>query len=154
MVFIVCIRVVGHERFTLRGKEYLVGHGDGLGPGDQGYKFMKKIFRNKICQGLFSLIPPALGMGLANYFSRKSREAAGNHRPETFLGEENEWLIVFCKEYLQKEPIDYFIFGHRHLPIDFQLNEKSKYINLGEWINYNSYVVIDTNTPKLEYYQP
>ncbi len=137
--------------FQLYGKKILVGHGDGLGPGDHGYKFLKKIFRNKICQWLFGILPPAIGIGLANYFSKKSREAAGQN-VEKFLGEENEWLIVYSKEILQKEHFDYFIFGHRHLPIDFNLSNTSRYFNLGEWINHNSYVVFDGDNIELKYF--
>ncbi len=138
--------------FEFNGKKFLIGHGDGQGPGDHKYKFLKKIFRNPVCRWLFGIIPPGIGMGVANYFSKKSRAAAGGHE-EKFLGEENEWLISYCKEVLQKEHIDYFIFGHRHLPIDFTLNAKSRYINLGEWIHFNSYAVFDGNTVALAYYK-
>ncbi|UEG50972.1 UDP-2,3-diacylglucosamine diphosphatase [Ferruginibacter lapsinanis] len=140
------------KTFVLNGKKILIGHGDGLGPGDHKYKFLKKIFRNPLCQWLFGIIPPQIGIGLADYFSTKSRQAAGNHQLETFLGEENEWLLIYSKEMLQKEHFDYFIFGHRHLPIDFVLNEKSRYINLGEWINYESYAVLDEDNIELKYY--
>ncbi len=91
-------------------------------------------------------------MGIANYFSNKSRNREGGS-VEKFLGEENEWLIIYSKEVLQKEHFDYFIFGHRHLPIDFSLQENSRYINLGEWINYNSYAVFDGQTLELKYYK-
>lgn len=130
------------KTFAFNDKLFYIGHGDGLGPGDKGYKFLKKIFRNKICQWLFGIIPPVIGMGIASYFSRKSRAAAGNE-PERFLGEEKEWLIIYSKKILQQKHYDYMIFGHRHLPIDFNINEKSRYINLGEWMNYNSYAVFD-----------
>ena len=139
------------ERFEFSGKKFYIGHGDGLGPGDHKYKFLKKIFRNKLCQAMFGIIPPAIGMGLANYFSNKSRSASTGE-PERFLGEENEWLLIYSKEILQNEQVDYFIFGHRHLPIEFVLNEQSKYINLGEWINYNSYAVFDGADIELKYY--
>lgn len=139
--------------FVLKGKTFYVGHGDGLGPGDHGYKFLKKIFRNRLCQWLFGILPPAVGMGMANYFSRKSKEAAGQN-VETFLGAENEWLIVYSTEILQKEHFDYFIFGHRHLPIDFLINDKSRYINLGEWMNYDSYAVFDGQQTVLKYFKP
>ena len=138
--------------FEFNGKKFLIGHGDGLGPGDNGYKFLKKFFRNNICQWLFGILPPAIGMGLANYSSRKSREASGDHL-EQFIGEEKEWLIVYCKEILIKEHFDYFIFGHRHLPIDFSLPGKSRYINLGDWINYNSYAVFNGENVELKYYK-
>jgi UDP-2,3-diacylglucosamine hydrolase len=137
--------------FEFNGKKFLIGHGDGQGPGDHSYKFLKKIFRNPLCQRMFGILPPFFGLGIANYFSRKSRELA-SQKVEVFLGEENEWLIIYCKEVLQKEPYDYFIFGHRHLPIDFTLNENSRYINLGEWINYDSYAVFNGETTELKYF--
>jgi UDP-2,3-diacylglucosamine hydrolase len=137
--------------FEFNGKKFLVGHGDGQGPGDHGYKFLKKIFRNPLCQWAFGILPPFFGLGIANYFSQKSREHA-NKKEEVFLGEENEWLIIYAKEILQKEPVNYFIFGHRHLPIDFSLNENSRYINLGEWINFDSYAVFDGTTTHLKYF--
>lgn len=138
--------------FEFNGKKFLIGHGDGQGPGDHGYKFLKKIFRNPVCQWLFGVIPPAIGMGIANYFSRKSREA-DHGIEEKFMGEENEWLIVYCREMLQQQHFDYFIFGHRHLPIDFSLNNNSRYINLGEWINFSSYAVFDGNSTALLHYK-
>ncbi len=142
----------GPKQFEFNGKQFLIGHGDGQGPGDNGYKFLKKIFRNKICQWMFGVLPPYFGMGIANYFSRKSRELAGK-KVEKFLGEDEEWLIIFCKETLKKQHFDFFIFGHRHLPIDFTLNENSRYINLGEWINYDSYAVFDGSNTSLKYFK-
>ena len=138
--------------FEFNGKKFLVGHGDGLGPGDKGYKFIKQLFRNKACKWLFGVLPPALGMGIAHYFSRKSRAQTGQ-TDEKFLGEDKEWLIIYCKQLLQKEYYDYLIFGHRHLPIDFALTEKSRYINLGDWIKYFSYAVFDGQNLELKYYK-
>lgn len=145
---------VFHEakEFEFNGKKFLIGHGDGLGPGDHRYKMMKKVFRNKFSQSLFGLLHPSAGIGMADYFSRKSRALAGK-KDEQFLGEDKEWLIIFSKEVLKKEHFDYFIFGHRHLPIEFKLNEKSVYINLGDWIKYNSYAVFENKTVSLKYYQ-
>lgn len=137
--------------FEYNGKKFLVGHGDGLGPGDHGYKFIKKIFRNKTCRWLFGILPPYIGMGLADYFSRKSRAQTGT-KDEVFMGEDKEWLVVYCKEQLQQQHYDYFIFGHRHLPLDIKLSDKSRYINLGDWIKYNSYAVFDGNELYLKYY--
>ncbi len=128
--------------FEWNGKKMLVGHGDGLGPGDHGYKRLKKIFRNPACQWLFGVLPPAIGMGIANYMSRRSRAQTGSTE-EKFLGEDKEWLIAYCREQLQRHFYDFFVFGHRHLPIDFRLNEKSRYINLGDWIRYCTYAVFD-----------
>ena len=142
-------------KFEFYGKKFLVGHGDGLGPGDKGYKFIKKIFRNKASQWLFGILPPYIGMGIAHYFSRKSRAQTGQ-TDEKFLGEDKEWLIIHCKEVIQKEHYDYLIFGHRHLPIDFNLSPdsslESRYINLGDWIKYYSYAVFDGENLELKYY--
>ncbi len=127
---------------TINGKKFYIGHGDGLGPGDGGYKLIKKIFASKTCQFLFRMIHPDIGMRIARYWSRKSRIVKGE---EKFLGEEKEWLVIFSREILIKEHFDYFIFGHRHLPLDIKLSEKSRYLNLGEWINFSTYAVFDGN---------
>jgi UDP-2,3-diacylglucosamine hydrolase len=139
--------------FEFNGKKILIGHGDGLGPGDHGYKTIKKIFRNPVCQWLFGLLPPQIGIGLANYLSRSSRAKTGQS-DEKFLGEDKEWLIIYCKEILQKEHFDFFVFGHRHLPIHCNLPDNSVYINLGDWIKYNSYAVFDGTDIALKYHNP
>jgi len=140
------------KEFEYGGKKFLIGHGDGLGPGDHGYKFIKKIFRNKACQWFFGILPPYIGMGIAGYFSRKSRAQTGQ-TDEVFLGDDKEWLILYCKAILQKKQYDYFIFGHRHLPLDIKLNDTSRYLNLGDWIKYDSYAVFDGNNMFLNYYK-
>ncbi|MDD2792857.1 MAG: UDP-2,3-diacylglucosamine diphosphatase [Sediminibacterium sp.] len=134
--------------FTWNNKQFYIGHGDGLGPGDHGYKFIKKIFRNPVCKWLFGKLHPDWGIALANYFSRKSREKTGTADAH-FLGEEQEWLIVFSKELIQQEPYDFLVFGHRHYPIDFKLSEKSRYINLGDWISNFTYAEFDGDDVKL-----
>jgi UDP-2,3-diacylglucosamine hydrolase len=126
------------------GRLFYIGHGDGLGPGDQGYKFLKKIFRNRICQVAFSMLPPRWGMGIAFFFSKRSRLANGTN-DAVYLGDEKEWLVIYCREMLLRSHVDYFVFGHRHLPLDVRLSEKSRYINLGDWIKYFTYAVFDGN---------
>ena len=130
------------QTFTIQNKQFLIGHGDGLGPGDEGYKRLKKIFTNPICQWLFRWLHPDAGIQLANYFSRKSRAKTGN-ADELFLGEDKEWLILYTKEKAKTMAVDYFIFGHRHYAIDLKISDKSRYINLGDWIRLNSYAVFD-----------
>jgi UDP-2,3-diacylglucosamine hydrolase len=139
------------KEFRFNNKTFYIGHGDGLGPGDAGYKALKKVFRNPICQWLFGLVPPRIGIGLADYFSRKSRAATGTSE-EHFLGEDREWLITYCNSVLQQKPIDYFVFGHRHLPIDYRLSLVSRYINLGDWISFFTYAVFDGEDVQLKTY--
>ncbi len=143
-------------KFEFNNKKFFIGHGDGLGPGDHGYKFIKKVFRNRFSNFLFGILPPYIGIALADYFSRKSRAQTGKVN-EIFLGEDKEWLIIYCKEVLKDSHFDFLIFGHRHLPIDFNIKNKegqpnSRYINLGDWINYFSYAVFDGSDLELKYY--
>jgi len=140
------------KEFDRNGKKFLIGHGDGLGPGDHGYKRLKKVFRNPVCQWLFGILPPYMGMGLANYMSRRSRAQTGASE-EVFLGEDKEWLIIYSKDKLKEKNFDFFVFGHRHLPIDFRLNNMSRYINLGDWIRYYTYAVFDGEKLELKSYK-
>ena len=137
---------------TYNNKTFYLGHGDGLGPGDNGYKFIKKIFASPFCQWLFARLHPNFALSMGNYWSTKSRLKNGP-TDEKFTGEENEWLVIYAKEQLKAAPIDYFIFGHRHLPLDIKLSESSRYINLGEWVNYSSYAVFDGANLELKYYK-
>jgi UDP-2,3-diacylglucosamine hydrolase len=144
------IKVYHHPHtFTFNNKSFYIAHGDGLGPGDYGYKFIKKIFRNPICNWLFGFLHPTIGMGVANYFSEKSRKKTGN-ADEVFLGEENEWLIIHSKEVLQQKHYHYLIYGHRHYPLQLQLDNNSEYINLGDWIRSFTYACFDGEKVVLE----
>ena len=137
----------------LLGKKFIIGHGDGLGPGDHGYKFIKKVFANPVCQWLFERLHPNFGIWLAHYWSGKSRSV--NVNDAYFLGPEKEWLVAYCeqKEAQGTEP-DFFVFGHRHLPIDYTLkNGRSRYINLGEWMYANSYAVFDGNDLQIKFFE-
>lgn len=131
------------------GKHLYLGHGDGLGPGDYGYKSIKAIFSNKFCQWLFARIHPNFGIGVAQFWSRRSRIATGN-TDDKYHGEEKERLVVFSKEKLKEQHYDFFVFGHRHLPLDIKLPNNSRYINLGDWIKYYSYAVFDGEKLTLE----
>ena len=128
--------------FFFSGKKFLIGHGDGLGPGDTGYKRMKKVFRAPLSKWLFRWLHPDLGVRLAQYLSVKNKLISGDADVK-FLGEENEWLVQYTRRKLTTEHFDFFIFGHRHLPLDIQLREDSRYINLGDWIRYYTYGVFD-----------
>lgn len=131
---------VFHEKqtFIINGKKFLLAHGDGLGPGDKGYKRLKKLLRNPLAQWLYRWMHPDWGLPLARYFSRKGDKHVTD-APIPFLGMDKEWLVQYALKKLEQEHFDYFIFGHRHLFLDISLNEQSRYINLGDWIRYNSY---------------
>lgn len=146
------ISIVSDELIIERaGKTFFLHHGDGLGPGDRKYKLLRKIFRNPVCQWLFALVPPRIGLGIANAWSRSSR--AASKQEEVFMGEDKEWLATYAKEQLTRQYYDYFVFGHRHLPLDLDLGGGSRYINTGEWLNFNSYAVFDGKHLSLKYFE-
>jgi UDP-2,3-diacylglucosamine hydrolase len=128
-------------RREIHGKTFVIGHGDGLGPGDHGYKFIKSVFANKFCQWLFQWIHPNIGVGIANFFSRRSRIATGTTE-DKYLGDNKERLVQYCEEQLKIEKTDYFVFGHRHLPIEKELTGGAMYFNIGDWIRYDTYLVV------------
>jgi UDP-2,3-diacylglucosamine hydrolase len=130
------------KEFVFNDRKFLIGHGDGLGPGDKGYKRMKKVFTNPFSNWLYRWLHPDLGVPLAQYFSVKNKAISGEEDVQ-FLGEEKEWLIQYCRRKLETQHYDYFIFGHRHLPLDINLQKDATYINLGDWINFYTYGVFD-----------
>lgn len=132
------------------GKKFIVGHGDGLGPGDAGYKAMKRVFTNPAANWAFARLHPNFAIWLGNKWSRNNRLLNGKHE-EQLQDESNEWLIGFCRDVLKKEHVDFFIFGHRHLALDYNLSERSRYINLGDWLSFYSYAVFDGNNVALKY---
>jgi UDP-2,3-diacylglucosamine hydrolase len=138
-------------RRSFNGKKFLIAHGDGLGPGDRGYKLLKSVLRNPFSQWLYRRLHPDTGVGIAGYFSRLGPKHESGAE-EAFMGPEKEWLVQYCLEVLRSEHIDYFIFGHRHIALEYPLQDNSTYINLGDWIRYNSYAVFDGIQASLHYY--
>jgi UDP-2,3-diacylglucosamine hydrolase len=133
-------------------KKLLIGHGDGLGPGDSTYKILKKFFNSRICQWLFARIHPNLGIAIAQYWSRQSR-ISNIKNEEKFNGEEREFLFSYCKDLEAKAHHDYYVFGHRHLPLDLKINENSHYINIGEWVHFDTYASFDGDQMELKVFK-
>ncbi len=163
---------VFHEpiHLQLNHKKFFVGHGDGLGPGDYSYKLLKKVFTNPVCKFLYSQLHPDFSARLATYFSRSSRKSQENKGEDVFQGKEQEWLYLYALKKLETKHFDYFVFGHRHLPLNIDIeyqsdalakaqtkneaSEKaSKYINLGDWINHFTYAKFDGEQLTLEYFR-
>ena len=137
------------QEFTFNNKHFLIGHGDGLGPGDKGYKRMKKVFTNPFSKWLFNWLHPDVGVKLAQYMSVKNKLISGDEDAK-FLGEDNEWLVQYCKLKENQKHRDYYVFGHRHLPLEIAINNTSKYVNLGDWIQYYTYGVFDGEVLELK----
>jgi UDP-2,3-diacylglucosamine hydrolase len=139
----------------MNGKKFFLAHGDGLGPGDHGYKFLKRIFEFPFNQWLFRWIHPDIGTRLGLYFSSKSRYAhiTREARTGSLSGKATERLLKFSSVYLSRDPsIDYFIFGHHHLPLARQLTEKTGFFLIGDWITHFSYLVFDGEKVELRFY--
>lgn len=136
---------------THHGKKFFIHHGDGLGPGDKMYKILRKIFRNRICQRLFAALHPSWGFGLAKFFSARSR--LFSHAGDDHFDKENEWLYLYCEERVKTAGYDYMVFGHRHLPLDVELQTGARYINLGEWVNHFTYAVCDNGEVVLKKFE-
>jgi UDP-2,3-diacylglucosamine hydrolase len=133
------------------GKTFYLHHGDGLGPGDNVYKFLKKFFRSGFCQWLFARLHPNFGVGIANAWSRRSRIAGAK---DTYKQQhQQEWLETFSREVLKTRYFNYFVFGHRHIPLDIALPDNSRYVNLGEWVNHNTYAVFDGTELHLKWFE-
>jgi len=143
--------IIHHEPLVteLFGKKFFLAHGDDLGKTDKKYQLLTKFFHNKFTQWAFAKIHPDLSFRLAHYWSKNSRRARGI-AGEAFLGEEREHQIIFARKLLLEKHFDYFVLGHRHIALDFQLTDNSKLIILGDWFNECTYGVYDGNTFKLE----
>ncbi len=139
------------QSLTVNNKQILVGHGDGLGPGDYSYKLLKILFTNPVLQWLFSKIHPDISIAIANYWSRSSRASNLKKGEDKFLGED-EWLWQYCKQLEAKTHHDFYIFGHRHLPLELEVNAGSMYVNLGEWLQYDTYACFDGERLALKHY--
>jgi len=145
---------VHHKAITreFNGKKFLIAHGDGLGPGDNTYKVLKKILRSPLSQWLYRRLHPDTGVGIAGWFSRQGAKHS-DRAEEQFLGPEKEWLVQYAIDILKREHIDYFIFGHRHVAVTYPLPNNSLYINLGDWLRFDSYAVFDGKELELKFYK-
>lgn len=137
---------------TINQKTFFLAHGDGLDPNEKGYLLLKRLFTSKTAQFLFSRLHPNFAFWVSHQWSKSSRLSKGLE-PEISKGMEHESIVTFAKKYLKEKPIDYFIFGHRHIMLEEQLNRQAKIIVLGEWINYFSYAVFDGEELALKKYK-
>ena len=141
-----------NQEYTFNDKTFLIGHGDGKGPGDIGYKRMKKVFTNPLSKWLFRWLHPDIGVRLGHYLSVKNKLISGAE-DVNYLGDDNEWLVLYAKRKLELKPYNFLVFGHRHLPMILKIGESSEYVNLGDWISYFTYGVFDGTTFELKTFE-
>ncbi len=141
-------------KIEMNRKKFFIAHGDGLGPGDHGYKILKKVLRNNFSQWLYRRLHPDTGVGFAGWLSRLGPKHSAESPAKQFMGPEKEMLVQFCLETLNNEHFDYFVFGHRHIAIEYPLPQSSLYVNLGDWLQFDSYAEFDGSDLRLKYYRP
>ena len=164
----------GNMELNVDDARFLIGHGDGLGANEIGYKWMKALFEAKTSRVLYASLHPYWGSRLAKAMSRHSRKAGSASGEEHYRREhwKNQNLLAFTQQVLQQKHIDFFIFAHRHWPVLARLDgtqvqvvsecqvtlehgkaaEKrdSFYLNTGDWLHYCSYASFDGDTLRLE----
>ena len=138
------------QELVVNETKFLIGHGDGLGPGDGKYKKLKKLFTNRLAQRSFAFLHPRIGVGLAHHWSRQSR-LANTKFEDQFYGDD-EHLLIYCKAVEEQAHHDYYIFGHRHLVLDMEVSPNSRYLNSGDWVNNTNYIVFDGKTCQMVEY--
>lgn len=137
------------------GKRFLVGHGDGLGHLDKRYDCLRRIFRSRLNQRLFSILPECMTFGLATGWSRSSRKSHIRKDPNIFeyQGDDREGIVIYCRKRMEKEHFDYCVFGHRHTPLVREITAdngtKSTYVNVGDWLMNRNYAVYSDGTMTL-----
>lgn len=135
------------ELMLIDGKHFLIGHGDGLGHLDKTYDCLRWIFRNRINQKLFSLLPEWMTFGIASGWSQKKRSTRLQRKPQVleYQGDDLEGIVLYCKQQLLLQPIDFCVFGHRHTPLQKQITAANgataTYVNVGDWLLHRNYAV-------------
>ncbi len=132
-------------------RKFYLAHGDGLDDQDKGFKFIRTIFHSRFFQHIFSAIPSSWGQNFGFSWSEQSRLKV-MRTDNSFKGEANENLVRYSKKFVETNPIDYLIYGHRHLDLKLQLTKKSQMIILGDFYSIFSYGVFDGIDFNLEYF--
>jgi len=130
-------------------KSIHIGHGDGLGPGDHGYKFLKSIFSNRLCQWAFSRLHPNFALAFMDFCSKLGDK--NQTERDRFVSFDQEWLVQFVETNHKSLNCDYYLYGHRHIPIIYDLSTgNSTYYNIGEWMNQYTYGVLENGELSLK----
>ncbi len=139
--------------FNRHGKKLMIGHGDGLGKGDYSFKMIRRVFSSRFCQRMFAFIHPGTGIRLALFLSGSSRRY-NRVSDKVYLGKEKEVLFRYCQQVHANSAHDYYIFGHRHLPLHEEIAPGAFYVNTGDWVQHFSYAVLDQGEIHLERFKP
>ena len=149
------IGVIMHDEpdtLEFDGKRFLVGHGDGLGHLDRRYDFIRRVFRCRFNQWLFTLVPSRLTFGIAFGWSSHSRKGHIKKNPDVYkyLGDNREGIVIYCRQRLERDHFDYCVFGHRHTPlVKDDCLPGCIYVNVGDWLMHRNYAVYHNGSMQL-----
>lgn len=127
--------------FHLNGKTFLIGHGHDISPENMSDRVLNYLFGSRLLCLCYASLHPFWGIAFGKNWSRGSRKRHGLSKP--FIGLDKEFIYRYAKKVLTEKHYDYFVFGHRHMAMNIQLSEKSRYINIGEWLEAQTYAVFD-----------
>ncbi len=131
---------------TINGRHFLLAHGDGMDESDRTFRFLKRVFTNRILQWAFARLHPNFAFWIARGWSKHSRMI---HGVDPFLGKD-EPVVKFALKHLSDQGYDFIILGHRHVPVDYQLTEDTRLVILGDWMTHFTYAVFDGVTLSLK----
>ena len=140
------------EVMVLDGRRFLIGHGDGQGHLDSNYNCLRRIFRSRLCQRLFALLPSSWTFPIARRWSDRNKVKHARHDTQHYLGDDREGIVIYCRQRLAAEHLDYCVFGHRHTPLVMPLSDTCTYVNTGDWLTRRNYAVYDLTDHTLRLY--
>jgi UDP-2,3-diacylglucosamine hydrolase len=117
-------------------------HGDGLLKKDHLYRLLKRILRNRVNIQLYRLLHPDLGVPLALFFSRLSRQSARDQEDYTDIDYRR---FAYAKI---DAGCDYVVLGHTHWPA-CEMYGRGWYLNPGPWMSRFTFLQISAGGPAL-----
>ena len=148
------MKVYLHDTVTeINGKRFYMAHGHRTGYRPPIIKLMHAIFHSKWVRRVYNIIHPTINYAFGLQWSKSNRLYKHKQEEAQYLGEEKEFLVQFAKQYVQNNPIDFFVFGHRHVMLDLQITPQSRVVYLGDWISHFSYAVFDEDGFRLEIFE-
>ena len=137
------------EVFDIDGRRLLIGHGDGLGHLDKGFDLLRRIFRSPVNQRLLTLLPTSWVFPFARRWSDRNKVKHARRDTLHYMGDNREGIVLYCRQRMAAEHLDYCVFGHRHTPLVKQLGQNTQYVNTGDWMLNRNYAVYNPETQKL-----
>lgn len=123
---------------VIKGKRFVMEHGDGVGRLPRVYSLMRRMFRNRFLRRLYATVHPRLTMGFAHAWSGHSRKAGG------YAHVDPTPLVEWADEYVSRVgKVDYFVLGHLHTPFQKKLASGAELVIVGDCINRLSYAAFN-----------